>query len=315
MKEPFFTVCTPTYNRGYALGRAYESLLGQSYRDFEWLVVDDGSTDNTEQLVRSWMEAAPFPIRYVRQENQHKKTALNTGVRHARGELFLCLDSDDALTPDALAFFREYWLDIPADERPEFVGLRALCERPDGAQCGSAFSADVLDGSFFDEFHKRGIGETLPCERVDVLRQFPFPEHIAGFVPESVVQSPLALRYKTRMLNRVARIYYDDEFSLTRNAHPATTGAEGSALWMATCLSDHIGWFRDDPTYFIKSAAHYTRFHLHMLRSGKRRFYPVRGYRAWLLALAASPIGVLLFLRDMARTAAGPSQGASRAGH
>lgn len=88
---PFFTILTPTYNRAGTLHRVYESLCQQTFKDFEWVVVDDGSTDNTHASVLAWQARAAFPIRYVWQNNQHKKTAFNRGVREARGELIVGL--------------------------------------------------------------------------------------------------------------------------------------------------------------------------------------------------------------------------------
>ena len=92
-----FTVFTPTFNRAHTLGRVYASLRAQTYTDFEWLIVDDGSTDGTEELVRGWMAEAPFPLRYLTQVHGHKKAAFNRGVREANGELFVALDSDDEM--------------------------------------------------------------------------------------------------------------------------------------------------------------------------------------------------------------------------
>ena len=94
-----FTVFTPTCNRCATLPRVYASLAAQTFRDFEWLIVDDGSTDCTAALVDKWTAQADFPIRYLRQENRGKHIASNRAVREARGELFLVLDSDDACVP------------------------------------------------------------------------------------------------------------------------------------------------------------------------------------------------------------------------
>src|SRR5437762_2817315 len=96
-----FTVFTPTYNRAGTLPRVYESLKAQTFRDFEWIIVDDGSADSTQELVQSWIGDLDFPIRYFRQQNQGKHVAVNLGVKEARGEFFLNLDSDDACVPEA----------------------------------------------------------------------------------------------------------------------------------------------------------------------------------------------------------------------
>lgn len=102
-----FTVLTPTYNRSHLLSRAFNSLCAQTFRDFEWLIVDDGSTDDTEKLVRLWK--AFFPIRYFWKPNGGLHTALNFGVACAQGEFITELDSDDECIPTALERFDHHW--------------------------------------------------------------------------------------------------------------------------------------------------------------------------------------------------------------
>ncbi len=96
VRHPIFTVFTPTYNRAHTIHRAFDSLRAQTLRDFEWLVVDDGSTDNTSELIASWAKVADFPIRYFKQDHSGKHIAHNLAVREARGKFFLPLASDDA---------------------------------------------------------------------------------------------------------------------------------------------------------------------------------------------------------------------------
>ena len=97
------TVFTPTYNRAYIIEELYRSLQRQTYSNFEWVVVDDGSTDNTQSIFKQWeKENNVFPIRYVYQENGGKCRAINRGLQLAEGELFFTVDSDDYLTDDAL---------------------------------------------------------------------------------------------------------------------------------------------------------------------------------------------------------------------
>src|SRR5258707_14117604 len=107
--EYVFTVFTPTWNRAHTLHRAYQSLHAQTFRNFEWLIVDDGSTDNTREIVEKWQAESEFPIRYIYQENQGKAAAFNRGVREAQGALFLTLDSDDACVNQALERFKYHW--------------------------------------------------------------------------------------------------------------------------------------------------------------------------------------------------------------
>ena len=118
------TVFTPTYNRAYIIENLYQSLRKQTYTDFEWLVVDDGSADNTQELFEGWQqEDNPFPIRYVKQENGGKCRAINHGLKLARGELFFTVDSDDYLTDDALEKILRWEAELPKDEN--FCGFSA----------------------------------------------------------------------------------------------------------------------------------------------------------------------------------------------
>ncbi len=96
------TVFTPTYNRADKLPRLYESLCRQSCYDFEWLIIDDGSTDNTTEVITTFTGENCFPVRYIRKENGGKHTAYNLALEQARGEWFLCVDSDDYLADDAV---------------------------------------------------------------------------------------------------------------------------------------------------------------------------------------------------------------------
>src|ERR1051325_4365322 len=115
-----FTVCTPTYNRAHTLPRVYASLKSQTFRDFEWLIVDDGSTDNTRELVEAWQRENPFPIRLLWQKNSHTRTASTRGVKAAEAELFLTMDSDDEAVPEALEVLDRHWAAIPDAQREEF---------------------------------------------------------------------------------------------------------------------------------------------------------------------------------------------------
>ena len=110
------TVFTPTYNRAYIIETLYRSLQRQSFRDFEWLIVDDGSSDNTEEVVARWqLEGNDFPIRYYKKENGGKCRAINYGVDRAQGKLFFNVDSDDYLTDDALEKVAAWVETLPRD--------------------------------------------------------------------------------------------------------------------------------------------------------------------------------------------------------
>ena len=120
----FFTIFTPTYNRAYTLSILYNSLKNQTCKDFEWLIVDDGSTDNTCELVREYIkEEKKFPINYYKKENGGKPRAINYGIKLAKGKYFLMIDSDDYLVDNAVANMKNWCKEIDKDER--FVGVGA----------------------------------------------------------------------------------------------------------------------------------------------------------------------------------------------
>lgn len=313
-RPPTFTVLTPTFNRAHTLERVYRSLCAQSCRDFEWLVVDDGSTDATGPLIERLRQDAPFAVRYVRQPNQHKKAAFNHGVREARGEWIVAIDSDDELEPDALAAMRAIWAGIAPADRPRYAGITGLCVRPDGRVVGDRFPEDVMDATSLDiHLRYRVRGEKFGCLRTTVLRQFPFREDVPGFVSESTVWSAIARAgYLTRWVNQVFRVYHDSPDALV---HRGLNASNVTGLWLAAYdrVENDIAWFRCQPLAFVAAAARYTRFALQMRHfasprpEGMRLAHPL----SRSLVAAMAPVGVALYLRDQlrersARKARGP---------
>lgn len=303
-RRPLFTVITPTYNRAHTLGRVYASLRDQTWQGFEWIIVDDGSTDSTRARVLEWQREARFSIHYVWQKNQHKKTAFNRGVRKADGELVVALDSDDSLDKDALAAMMRAWYGIPENERHRYVAITGLCARPDGTIVGDRYPQDVVDATALDmTFKYRVTGEKFGCMRADVLLQFPFPEEIAGFVPESLVWRAIARAgYMTRFVNQVFRVYYDSSDSLSRQ-RDGQQHALGLWLLAQDTVVECLPWFRYQPRAFLMAAARYTRFYLHLRAASlpQPRGRSLRGMASRALVYTMWPVGALLYMRDRVR--------------
>ena len=175
-----FTVVTPTFNRAHTLNRVYESLAQQTFKDFEWLIIDDGSSDGTASLVSQFKASASFPIRYEWKTNGGRHTALNLAVKLAGGEFVMILDSDDRCADNALQRFDDRWRQIPTPER--FSTLVCLCKKPDGQLIGKPFRSDPVDAyTFAEQLKVRGRANRSGINRTDVLREFPFPEGNAAF--------------------------------------------------------------------------------------------------------------------------------------
>lgn len=204
-----FTVFTPTYNRAHTLPRVYESLKNQTYKDFEWLIVDDGSSDGTEDLIKGWQAENRITIHFFYQENQGKHFAFNRGVLEAQGELFLTLDSDDTCVPNALERFDYHWQGIPLAEREHFSGVTCLCMDTEGKIVGSRFPAAVMDTDPITlSIRHRVKGEKWGFHRTDILRQYPYPTFSSErFVPEGVVWNRIGCKYKLRFIDEPLRIY------------------------------------------------------------------------------------------------------------
>jgi glycosyltransferase involved in cell wall biosynthesis len=189
------------------LPRVYESLEKQTFRDFEWLIVDDGSKDNTAEVVKELAAKATFPVRYVAKPNGGKPSAVNRGAQEAQGRLMTILDSDDWFKPEALERFLHHWNAIPQDQQTGFVGVTGLCCFPSGEMLGTKFPQDVFDSDAIDLRYKHDVsGEKSGMIRTDVLKQYPYPEDLGKYVSESLVWNRIAKKYKTRFINEVLTV-------------------------------------------------------------------------------------------------------------
>ncbi len=223
------TVFTPTYNRRALLQRVYDSLLEQTSKNFCWLIVDDGSDDGTEHQVQQWIDDAKVAIRYIFRENGGKMRAHNTGVEHTETELFVCVDSDDYLTADAVFQIEQAWTEVK--ERDD------LDRKVAGIVAHKGKSVyEILSGNDFPKvaystlqgLYRRGFqGETTLVFRTDVLRQYPFPE-ISGekYVPEDYIYDKIDKDYVLRVWPHILTVCelveagYSDSVKKLRDENP-----------------------------------------------------------------------------------------------
>lgn len=179
------TVFTPTYNRAYILHALYDSLVRQTDKNFEWLIVDDGSTDNTRNLIQSFINENRISIRYEWQENAGKSAAHNLGVSLSDNELFLCVDSDDFLVDDAVEKMLRCWDKEKHDQSVIGVVVRRI--HGDGSRLTRYKHALAgAKGSLREAYNKKKLaGDTNVMVKTEVLKKELFPI-FAGekFVPE-----------------------------------------------------------------------------------------------------------------------------------
>lgn len=215
---PIITVFTPTFNRATILSRVYESLLQQTFTDFEWIIVDDGSTDNTKTLIQQWQKKAnTFLIRYFFQQNSGKHIAVNYGVQQAKGVFFIIADSDDRFVPEALEEFYSAWNAIPIKQQSDFSNVWCLCKDEKGNIIGDSFPENTWDAYYYERKYIKKIGgEKWNMEQTAILKMFPFPAiHEKGLcVPEGIIWKRIGEIYKTRHINKCLRIYHSSQDGL-----------------------------------------------------------------------------------------------------
>jgi glycosyltransferase involved in cell wall biosynthesis len=156
-RKPLFTIFTATYNRKYLLPRAFESVKSQKFRDFEWVVIDDGSTDGTGELVQQWQKEVDFPLIYQWQANGGKHTAFNALAKLARGEFVLSLDSDDEFTPDALERYKYHWDNLTPEQRSQIGCMMCLVKDQHGNVVGESFPINKEIADFWELYLARHI--------------------------------------------------------------------------------------------------------------------------------------------------------------
>jgi len=198
----FLSIVTPSYNRAHTLPKCYESLLSQTDYDFEWIIVDDGSSDNTKEIAQTFMDNGNFPVRYFHKDNGGKHTALNLGFAVAKGELSMVLDSDDQLLPDAVEIIRKLWRKYARQEK--IAGMSFLKCFSDGEVIGDKFPCDEFISDHIQCRINRGIcGDKVEVYRTEVLRKYPFPVFEGeNFMGESVLWNRIANDYQTVYVNR-----------------------------------------------------------------------------------------------------------------
>ena len=162
------TIFTPAYNRAYTLHLGYEALLRQTCQDFEWLIIDDGSTDNTRELVAGWIKENKIPIRYHYQENQGMHGAHNTAYRLITTELNTCIDSDDYMPDDAVEKIVTFWKKQGSNEVAGIIGLDADFQ---GNIIGTTFTEKQTTlGNFYAQ---GGKGDKKMIYRTKITNKYP----------------------------------------------------------------------------------------------------------------------------------------------
>ncbi len=282
------TIFTPAYNRAHTLPRTYESLLDQSCKDFVWLIVDDGSADNTGELVRSWQEKDNgFEIRYIYKENGGMHTAHNVAYENIDTELNTCIDSDDALAPGAVEKILGKWESV---RDRGYAGMIALDSDMCGNILGTGFHDGLTETTLMGYYAAGGSGDKKLIYRTDVINQYP---------PYPVFEGEryVALAYKYRLIDQDYKLAVLDEVVCNVDYQPDGHGRgmwkeyvrspRGFAFWRKTCMQ-----YPESKKRLVVDCIHYVAESLiagekHILRNSPRK----------LLTLLVAPVGWVLSLR------------------
>lgn len=292
-----FTIFTPTYDRVGTLERLFKSIDRQTRRNFEWLIVDDGSSDGTGLFLESLASQADFPIRYIWQPNAGKHMAFNRGVREARGTLFLTIDSDDELTPDAVEVLHDAWEAIPVHDRDGFTGVTARCIDQHGHLVGesarhSPLDSDSAETTFVLKLH----GERIGFHRRDILLEHLFPEDVpTRFIPEGRIWLDIARRYKTRFIEAPARLFHDHDEARLSGLDRAQR-ALGDREYYCFALLHYGSWWCRAPGPIAKLAIGLRRAELHLEQPCRRTGFSIP---ARILIAMASIVAIPLYYRDL----------------
>ncbi len=210
------TVFTPTYNRARLLKRLYESLKEQSDKDFEWIIVDDGSKDNTEEVVQGFIKEKSIPIKYLKKENEGKHIAINVGCDMAEGELFFIVDSDDYIPKEAIEEVKRDWKKYR--NNTGIAGLVYLKAWENGNLMGRKFEKDEFISNHVKEYNKGGVwGEKLKILRTEIFRKNKFPKYEnEKYVGEHVLWIQVSRKYDLVYINKVLYIaeYLEDGLTM-----------------------------------------------------------------------------------------------------
>ena len=232
------TVFTPTYNRAYIIENLYRSLQRQSFHDFEWLIVDDGSTDNTEEIIRKWQqEENDFPIRYYKKENGGKCRAINYGVDYAQGLLFFNVDSDDYLTDDALEKIANWEENLPKNGK--YCGVvgnlgTSETETPNAPWPEPYRDATLLER--YSEYCEHPIdGERAWVFYTEIQKKYKYPEFEGeNFITPAVTWNRMAHDgYLVRIYDDIIWVYEYQPDGLTASGNKRFINRpQGHGLWL-----------------------------------------------------------------------------------
>ena len=279
------TIFTPAYNRAHTLPRTYESLCKQNCKDFVWLIIDDGSEDNTAELVRMWQkENNGFEIQYIYKENGGMHTAHNTAYENIHTELNVCIDSDDCLADGAVEKILLFWEKIKLKNYAGIIGLDADLN---GVVIGKRFPVDITETTLTEYYASGGCGDKKLVYRTDVIRQYPPYPVFAGekYVALAYKDRLIDQDYKLAVLNEIlCNVEYQEDGSSATMWKQYVNNPKGFAFWRKICMQ-----YPTSTKRLWMDCIHYVS---ESIISGNKQFVQESPKR--IMTIIAIPFGIML---------------------
>ncbi len=280
------TIFTPSYNRAHTLERCYKSMLSQSNKDFLWLIIDDGSSDNTKQVVDKWIKESKIEIRYYYQENQGMHGAHNAAYRLINTPINTCIDSDDRLAPEAVQTILTAWEDIK--DVDELAGLVGLDADMDGVIIGTKIPKNVRKTTLYDIYNvHKVLGDKKIVYKTAIVKKYPSYPLFEGerFVPLGYLYQLIDQDYKLFPINKVlCEVEYQEDGSSMNILKQYRRHPKGFAFSRKSRMKLAKN-FKDK----FKNAIHYISSSIFIKNTNFLRESPVKG-----ITIMAIPFGILL---------------------
>lgn len=273
MNEPKITVVTPSYNREHTLKRAFDSLVNQSFKDFKWIIMDDGSTDSTKELIQTFRASSPFEIDYYFNSNQHKFHTIFEGIKKVKSLYFIILDSDDSYPKDAFEILVN---EMDKVENPDkFISVMGLSGDENGRVVGDEYPNGGFDGTIFEMRYQHKVkgdknGMFFTKSYHSELDKFDYSNLPKGiYIPQSVFFNVYDGKgLKTRFINKIIRNYHKDENDEASVSNTRWSGKNryGLMLGHLSFLNNYGKQLGNYPKSLIRNLVGY---HLYSYASGK----------------------------------------------
>ena len=285
------TIFTPTYNRASLLPRLYKSLKKQSDNRFEWVIVDDGSIDNTQELVQSYINEDIIEINYFKQANAGKHIAINTGVNLAKGELFFIVDSDDYLIDEAVGIIiKDYqnFKTIGGDVAGISYRRGYSIKKPIGSL---NFTKEVTENVFDFRLKRKVVGDMAEVVSTEVLKKYPFPKiNEERFLTEALIWNRIGLKYKMIWKPEIIYIGEYQKGGLTdKNFEIRKKSPEGALLFYKELQTMPISFVQK-----IRANINYWRFAKFSKRSFQKKFSEVN----LIYSIFGIPLSLIFLIKD-----------------